>query len=769
MSAPTLRSRDFSSLAVKDLLEARDAYHVHLAALENVVGTAIGRYRVRASEADSEEVGGERSSQPGEPKTLGNTVVTKWSWPCVLVFVDRWLPLDAFARRPDQVVPPRLYLPDGRVVPTCVVLAQLDERAAPPLQKLTFPPGLMGGGYPALTRVQGQTHVGSFGCLVTDGDAVYALTNRHVTGTDVEEAREVFTLLNGERRRVGVAHRTHVGKLPFSEVYPGWPGTHCFANLDAGLVRLDDVRGWSAQVYGVGELDELIDLNTHTINLALIGFPVRAFGGASGALEGEVSGLFYRYKTVGGFDYVADLLVGPREGHRALTTRPGDSGTVWFFDPPDTGAAGRSTGPRRGPRAPRLRPLAVQWGGKSLLEPGGQGTQFALATCLSTICRELDLEVVRDWSIGFSEYWGKVGHYKVGAKACELLSDAKLSLLMLANQDRIAIDDVGIASGNLPMNNSPSFVPLADVADLVWRTTRKKDAANHFADMDEPGKGRFRGKTLLELWMQDAASHSPEVWTEFYDALGVEEDKHRGALPFRVWEMYEAMVGFAREGEVEKFVCTAGLLAHYVGDACQPLHVSFLHHGRPGHADEKNVHSVYETKMLDRNASELIEAINESLEGQATSPGLRVTGGHEAADAVVQLMSNTLHTLPPMDVIDAFNAESGRARLEHMWEALGERTVQCMSAGALRLASLWESAWKEGAGDSIPQRRLGPVDTDVLKELYMDRSFLEVRWLKDMELTLPAPRPQRVAGGTRRRTRGGRATNHAAARRPNRR
>src|SRR5262249_35561397 len=40
--------RDFATLSVKDLLEARDLYHFHLANRENVVGTAIGRYLIRS-------------------------------------------------------------------------------------------------------------------------------------------------------------------------------------------------------------------------------------------------------------------------------------------------------------------------------------------------------------------------------------------------------------------------------------------------------------------------------------------------------------------------------------------------------------------------------------------------------------------------------------------------------------------------------------------------------------------------------------------------
>lgn len=124
---------------------------------------------------------------------------------------------------------------------------------------------------------------------------------------------------------------------------------------------------------------------------------------------------------------------------------------------------------------------------------------FALATSLSTICRELDVEVVRGWNIGLSEYWGKIGHYKIAAKACELVSNAKLKLLMKLNRDVIAFDDETLRLGKRLAIDTSRFVPLADVPDFVWRTIRRKDEANHFADMDEIGKGEFEGRTLLQL------------------------------------------------------------------------------------------------------------------------------------------------------------------------------------------------------------------------------------------------------------------------------
>lgn len=749
--------RNFSSLSVKDLLEARETYHVHLAHLENVIATAIGRYRIRIDDPDVKNPNKWRSRKQSPARTLTNTVVKKWSWPCILVFVKEWLMQDEFFKQdPDQVVPRFLYMPDGRVVPTCVVLAEKQKFAPPPLQNLTFPGELVGGGYPLITAEQNQEHVGSIGCLVTDGDAVYALTNRHVTGIRRPEelkGRDIFTFLNGKREKIGETDANQVGKKLFQDVYPGWfsverwGGVRAYSNLDAGLIRLADVNYWTAQVFGIGEIDDPVDLNIDTISIDLVGCPVRAFGGASGELIGEIKALFYRYKSIGGFDYISDLLIGERSPKQPqddddsfgasmtdtvveqppLKTLPGDSGTVWFFDPQRSPEEAKQQG-KAGARARRLRPIALQWGGHALMDEGGESKlQFALATCLSTVCRELDVDIIPDWNIGHSEYWGKLGHYKIGAKACELVSDPKLKKLLLNNVSMIAFDDQAIEEGQLKKIDSDQFVPLADVPDLVWRTTRKKDEANHFADMDEKGKGDFKNTTLLKL-CEDPDNVDVNVWNSFYDSLGV--GFKRGALPFRVWQLYNQMVASVSAGNIAEFICAAGVLAHYGGDACQPLHVSFLHHGRPGHDDEKEVHSIYETRMLDRFAAEIIAGVNQNLKNSVAKPDVK--GGHAAAVSVVDLMRSTINKLPPMKVIEAHNAVEGRQRTEHMFDVLGERTASCMADGCMRLASLWASAWKEGKGSSkFSAADLGPVPRSKLKKLYNSKTFVEAFRLQD--------------------------------------
>ena len=47
MLKPFPPPRDYASLSVRDLLDARDAYHLHLSHLSNVVATAVGRYRTQ--------------------------------------------------------------------------------------------------------------------------------------------------------------------------------------------------------------------------------------------------------------------------------------------------------------------------------------------------------------------------------------------------------------------------------------------------------------------------------------------------------------------------------------------------------------------------------------------------------------------------------------------------------------------------------------------------------------------------------------------------
>jgi hypothetical protein len=743
--------REPSSLSVADLLAAREQFHVHLMQKANVIGTAIGKYRIRKSEPWPDRRGQmpARNGKAHGPRTLGNSEVRPYSLPAILVFIDEWHEQNEFNNAPGRLafsdfVPPDVYLPNGDVVPICVIQAERDDTVHSGDGNYTFPSNYIGGGYPILADVQNGEHVATIGGLVTDGHTVYALTSQHVCGP---EGEKIFSILNGNKTQVGISAPLQVSDVAFEEVYPEWPGKKNYVHLDAGLVKVDDLTRWTTQIYGIGQVGEVADLSSENISLRLIGCPVRAFGAASKLMQGEICALFYRYKTMGGFEYLADLLIGPR-GNVPLGTHHGDSGALWVMEMEDQ-------------KLPR--PIAVQWGGQLFMEgTTRKASSYALATCLSTVLNKLDVDFVRDWNLSLPEYWGAVGHYSIANLACDSLQNQNLKMLMKNNLTNITYDVNEINKKNMRGLSTRPFVPLADVADMVWKVGPYKrggqnspEHSNHFADMDRALDPPLdEGGTLLEICKNDPhANVTVPVWQRYYDEVHRQFPKQkesRGLLPFRVWQIYQEMVESARQGEVDKFVCAAGIVSHYIADACQPLHISYLFDGDPdqitdGVSEGKGVHSSYEEDMVDYHVQEIITGVTDRV--RAAQPLPVITGGQGAAVAVVDLMQRTFAAIEPREIVEAFVAVEGekpKARAMALWDTdvrgqtLGERTMDVMAAGCVTLAEIWESAWLEAQADTTITN-LAEVAINSLTQLYQNPDFLPSKMLDTIGPLLEAP------------------------------
>ncbi|MEA2689995.1 MAG: hypothetical protein QOD51_2602, partial [Candidatus Eremiobacteraeota bacterium] len=133
---------------------------------------------------------------------------------------------------------------------------------------------------------------------------------------------------------------------------------------------------------------------------------------------------------------------------------------------------------------------------------------------------------------------------------------------------------------------------------------------------------------------------------------------------------------------------------------------------------------------------------NAKLEGRKAKKTF--TTGAAAADHVVTVMRDTLQRLPPQEIIDAFTQNTGRSRLPEMWNALGDRTIDCIVEGAVGVAEYWESAWLEGRSDAgavaldpaprdMDAASLAQDDHDLMA-LYRDKSFMQSRLLGQMRL-----------------------------------
>lgn len=773
--------RSFSHLSIRDLIEARDMFHAHLVNKRNVVATAVGRYLIRKQDL------GPNEPKNREKRTLSNSRVVDISWPCILVFVARWQEdQELLQDGANEILPKCVYMPDGRVVPICVVEAprqEIDKTLDVDIDQLRFPDNKIGGGYPLIIHSQGVDRVATVGCVVSDGHDYYALTNKHVAGT---EGEMVYSRFGHERQRIGVTSGLSLGPTPFDRLYPEWNLRDTLVNCDVGLVSIDDVTRWKTDIFQLGPFDEVYDLNTLNLDLRLIAEHsqkngewttdsgrVVAFGAVSGRMEGEIAGLFYRYKSVGGTEYISDFLVAGRNGAE-LRTHHGDSGAVWLLEGEPRAEGGR----------PTLRPIALQWGQHVFFADGeARRSRFSygLGTSLSNMCRELNVDLVRGWNVDVPYTWGKVGHYTVAARAIDMLQEPKLRSFINANLENITFANDKINAGldtkdnpDLPRDPDLGICPLADVPDIIWKQSKKADYGrlgdenpNHYADADAITTA---GKTLFDL-CDSKEKLTVDVWSTFYDNIDKErlhlpQDKpvSRGLICFRVWQIYDYMVKAAQGGRADQFIFAAGVLAHYVGDACQPLHSSYLSNGDP--ADDQTiqytakrtsskhtkgdvypkttnpgngVHTAYEDAMIDARIDTIWPALPASgVNAEAIPP---IDSGQAAGFATLALMKKTQETIPPKEIVEAFKEANGNRDVSAaLAERFEDRTVECLARGSNYLAAIWTAAWQEGqGGQNVPN--LGLVTPEKLIKLYRDRSELPSMHLDTIQPELETLQP----------------------------
>src|SRR5262249_58595634 len=93
-----------------------------------------------------------------------------------------------------------------------------------------------------------------------------------------------------------------------------------------------------------------------------------------------------------------------------------------------------------------------------------------------------------------------------------------------------------------------------------------------------------------------------------------------------------------RDDKLEQSVRAAGILSHYVGHACQPLHISYMFNGDPADSErveQRNrrtgeleevdqpraagVHSAYEDRMVNYHIAEIIEGRDQADHGSGKS------------------------------------------------------------------------------------------------------------------------------------------------------
>lgn len=176
------------------------------------------------------------------------------------------------------------------------------------------------------------------------------------------------------------------------------------------------------------------------------------------------------------------------------------------------------------------------------------------------------------------------------------------------------------------------------------------------------------------------------------------------------------MVDAAKKKNPKLFLCAGGVLIHYLGDACQPLHASYMANGDPevvvprpksegNRMEAEGVHVGYEddTIAYGYTKADLGSMLRERIaELKAKEDVPDIVSGYDAAKAVIALIHATQTDITPRQIVDEWVLSLGvqkKARAEAMWKKFGKKTVTCMARGTRYLAKIWQAAWEAGGGD----------------------------------------------------------------------
>jgi hypothetical protein len=247
-----------------------------------------------------------------------------------------------------------------------------------------------------------------------------------------------------------------------------------------------------------------------------------------------------------------------------------------------------------------------------------------------------------------------------------------------------------------------------------------------------------RGVTLRK-WSEDRNNFTPGKWEEFYDSVtGQEID--RGALPFRIEQVFVELVKAVQAGNVAKTVFAAGIIAHYAGDATMPLHgiVDYKGelYGTPSNSS-RTVHKFYDREIIERCATDFSQGMESRLSGgNGTIPaGKKIADGHAAALETLAIMNWAFDHCPTEKLFKAYAAWWESRDDEATWSEIGGKITDAAFAGAKFVARLWQGAWEAADGDRMISRPT-KVPAEKLRSLYYNKSCLESVNLTELQTKL---------------------------------
>ncbi len=177
------------------------------------------------------------------------------------------------------------------------------------------------------------------------------------------------------------------------------------------------------------------------------------------------------------------------------------------------------------------------------------------------------------WTLGFSQIlyttgvhaWGRTGHQIIGEIAAELAP---------AGQD-------------FWLANKGNLGTLANVPDSVWKSGSgsSQEKPTHWFHADAYTQAPWKLPSVFETF--SAAVNE-------YGQATIQEN---GTAYWRAQQFFDDAIYFLQIKDDSRALQMAGVLAHYVGDLAQPLHVTIDYDG--ANSNQSGIHSFFESMNVD--------------------------------------------------------------------------------------------------------------------------------------------------------------------------
>lgn len=205
----------------------------------------------------------------------------------------------------------------------------------------------------------------------------------------------------------------------------------------------------------------------------------------------------------------------------------------------------------------------------------------------------------------------------------------------------------------------------------------REESIRHFIDLDGYMPAPFEG--------------FPRTYQAAVEMIGKRKVEKYGVLPWVIFRKQRELRDAMRSG-ADDWPRIAGHLAHYVGDAYQPLHLTVDYDGQKSNA--KGIHRRLENDVVDAEIAAYEKAVRKQL--TEAKPATDLRGELWAA------LFRSYESYRPIIAADAAAKRAGKPgsrKYEAVLEAkTGEMVRRQLRDAAMMLGSVWLKSYRDGAG-----------------------------------------------------------------------